>query len=271
MSVPLRIIDTGERSARWNVAMTAVLAEMHRTDRIPDTLRIHRYPASVLIGCHQVIGQAVHLDACRTDGIEIARRVTGGGAVYMAPGALAWDLVVARKTLGAELGQAAAMVGDGIALALGQFGLPARYRPENEVEIAGRKICGMSGYFDGGTLVYQGTILVNTDLAEMARYLKPPNGTPSSRVMVDRLITMAQVLGRAPDMQDIAMVLAAGISHVLGRRGTLDRPSAEELESAEDWARKELGSDFIAGGVVMAADMASANGRDTSHQQVRRP
>lgn len=262
MSAMLRIIDTGENAARWNVAMTAVLAEMHRAGRIPDTLRIHRYPASVLIGRHQLLDQAVHLDACRTDGVEIARRVTGGGAVYMAPGALAWDLVIARKTLGAELGQAAAMVGKGIARALGQFGLPARYRAENEVEIAGRKVCGMSGYFDGGTLVYQGTILVDTDLAEMARYLRPPKEAPSPGALVERLATIAAHSGRAPAMHAIATALASGISHACGGRGDFEHPSAGELELADEWARKEFGSDFIAD---------AENGREPSYQQVHGP
>ena len=98
MSGPLRIIDTGVRPARWNIAMTQALAELHVQGEMPDTLRLHRYARSVLIGSSQHAADVVDIEGCARKGVEIARRVTGGGAVYMAPGVLAWDLVIARQS-----------------------------------------------------------------------------------------------------------------------------------------------------------------------------
>ncbi len=46
----LRIIDTGVKPSRWNIAVTAALLELHRIGATPDTVRFHRYPRSVLIG-----------------------------------------------------------------------------------------------------------------------------------------------------------------------------------------------------------------------------
>ncbi len=53
-----------------------------------------------MIGRHQALSQEVKLDWCRANGLEIARRITGGGALFMGPGLLGWELVFARATLG---------------------------------------------------------------------------------------------------------------------------------------------------------------------------
>ena len=54
MSV-LRVIDTGLRSPRWNIAMTAALAKLRDADEISDTLRFQRFQPCVLVGRNQDI------------------------------------------------------------------------------------------------------------------------------------------------------------------------------------------------------------------------
>lgn len=118
MKLPLRILDTGISSARWNVAMTAALAEMHSTGVVGDTVRLHRYRPCVLIGAGQEAGQAADLDYCRRAGIDIARRITGGGAVYMSATMLAWEVVVDRIACGSLLEEVARSVCGGVAAGL---------------------------------------------------------------------------------------------------------------------------------------------------------
>ena len=64
MTGTLRLVDTGTASARWNIAATAALAELHAEGRIPHTLRLHRYPVSALLGVPilPVTTLAAHLD-----------------------------------------------------------------------------------------------------------------------------------------------------------------------------------------------------------------
>ncbi|MDT3685380.1 MAG: hypothetical protein RO009_10105 [Pseudorhodoplanes sp.] len=244
--------------------MTAALTELHRAGRIADTLRFHRYPAAVLIGRHQNLGQAVHVGRCRAAGIELARRVTGGGAVYMAPGALAWDLVIGRDTVGSRLNHAAAAVGEAVAAALARLGLPARYRAENEIEIAGRKICGMSGYFDGGTLVYQGTILTDASLSNMSRFLKLPlKRTQSLRHdLRERLATVTEILGRNPDPGEIENAIEAELAHALGRSSIRRDLTVEERELAEEWHRTEFGLESFVSGCDLPSEEMTMIGRD---------
>jgi lipoate-protein ligase A len=218
MTAPLRVIDTAVMPARWNVAATAALTELHGAGRIGDTLRFHRYPACVLIGRHQVLARAIDLECCRRDGIEIARRVTGGGAVYMAPGVLAFDLVIGRKRVGLHLAQATQRIGEAIAAGLSRLGAPARYRPDNEIEVEGRRISGMSGYCDGGTALHQGAILIDTDLRAMADYLRlPPGGAPHlDRLVSARMTTIAGYLGRVPAAGEVEAAVAGALARALG-------------------------------------------------------
>jgi lipoate-protein ligase A len=264
MTAPLRIVDTGERPARWNVAMTAVLAEFHRTGLIPDTLRFHRYPASVLLGRHQVLTESIHADRCRKASLEVARRVTGGGTVYMAPGALAWDLVIGRDSLGYRRNQASEVVGEAVAAALARLGLPARYRMKNEVEVEGRKICGMSGYWDGGTLVCQGTLLVDTSLAEMAKFLKLPSqrkrGVGSD--LGKRLATICDILGRRPDPGEIEEAMEAALGHALHAIPSRSDLTVPEWELTERWYREEFGLDSFVQGVDAQRRGTTIIGRD---------
>ena len=88
MSAPMRVVDSGLMSARRNVAVTAALAELHRAGLIADTLRFSAYPTSVLLGCRQRLADVVRLEACRRRHVDIARRVTGGGAFYTDAGVL---------------------------------------------------------------------------------------------------------------------------------------------------------------------------------------
>src|SRR5580704_6583274 len=100
MSAVLRVIDTGLQPPRWNIAMTAALAELYGAGEIPDTLRFQRFQPCVLVGRNQDIRREVRLDCCRQKGVALARRLTGGGAVYMDAGILSWEIVAGRRRFG---------------------------------------------------------------------------------------------------------------------------------------------------------------------------
>ena len=87
---PVRIIDTGIRPCRDQMALDQALIDGHKAGTTPDTLRFLAFEPSVLVGRHQAISQEVHLDICRAEGVGIGRRVTGGGALYLDPGQFGW-------------------------------------------------------------------------------------------------------------------------------------------------------------------------------------
>jgi len=239
----LRILDTGLRSARWNIAATAALAELHGAGTIGDTVRFGRYRPSVLLGRHQIVAREIRIDRCRATGVEIARRMTGGGAVYMDPGILAWDVVLDRRSVGWTFAEANARICDGIARGLARLGLPAAFRSPNEVEIGGRRVSGSSGYFTGPTFVCQGTVLIEFDPVRMADVLRLPADRNAVSALSERLVAVADILGHTPEPLDIENALIAGMAEVLGREIQRENITVAESILAEHLLAREYGND----------------------------
>jgi len=254
MSARMRVIDTGLRSARWNFAMTAALAELHRMGSLPDTLRFFRFLPSAIVGCTQNLAREVRLDVCQARGIETARRTTGGGAIYMDPGILAWEIVAERRLLGGELSEATARICAGVAAGLVRLSIPARFRPPGDIEVGGRKLCGTAGYFDGPTLVLQGTVLVDFEIADMAEVL-----TAVDRAALGaRLTSVAREIGRVPPTVEVEDDLIAGISAVLDLTLLRGKPGDRDIALAERLHAEEIGTDdFVAGTAEMEAALVS--------------
>lgn len=253
MSSPIRIIDTGLAAARWNIAMTAALAALHAAGRIADTVRFHRYSPSVLLGRSQDLPRAADVAYCRRAGIEIARRVTGGGAVFMSPGMLAWDVVVSRDAVAGDLAEATRCICSGVASALSRLGVGARFRAPNDIEIGGRKVSGSSGYFEGRSIVVQGTVLVADETHDMARAL----GIPEAALR-ERVCSLSQFLERDISLAEVAAAAGEGLAQALGRRAVADALSTAEIDTARSLLADEIGTeDFLAGRSAPMAEGAA--------------
>lgn len=216
--------------------MTAALVELHRVGRTADILRFCHYPRSILIGRHQNLVQAVDLEHCDADNVECARRITGGGAVYMAPAAFAFDIVIARDTLRLPHPEAGARICEAIARALSRLGIDARHRPQNEIVAVGCKLGGFSGYADGDTLIYQGTFLIDTPFDDMRRLLRLPD-------LKAHLVNLADLLGRMPETAEIEGPMIGELSALFRAVPQAGAPSSEELDLADRLYRRQYGLD----------------------------
>jgi lipoate-protein ligase A len=83
MAREFRIIDTGVRGGARNIAFDAALIDLHNDGHIPDTIRFLQFEPTALVGRHQDLSREIRLDYCAQEGIGLARRITGGGALYM--------------------------------------------------------------------------------------------------------------------------------------------------------------------------------------------
>jgi lipoate-protein ligase A len=243
MTSALRILDTDLAPARWNVAMTAALVRRHCDGEAPDTLRFHRYPACVLVGNGQRLSDSIDLAYCRHRGIEIARRVTGGGAVFMSPSMLAWDVVLDRRRHSGGLDSLTRHICEGIAAGLVHLGAAASFAPPNAVAIAGRKVSGSSGYLEGRSAVLQGTVLIKDDTSEMAAALGLPEAGLRRSVSC-----LAASLGVAPSMAGVQAALVASLAGKLQMRPDHAEPDQAERALAQRILEEEIGTDdFVVG------------------------
>src|SRR5687767_4343066 len=136
MSDRWRLVDTGLRPAEQNIALDRALLEARRADEIPSTLRFLRFPRCALIGCRRSVDQELDLEYCEAAGVAVQRRLTGGDLMCLDPGQLMWELVLHRRDVGAaDLQAIARRLCHAAAAAVSALGVPARYRPRNDIEV----------------------------------------------------------------------------------------------------------------------------------------
>jgi len=245
---PFRVIATGLRGGRANIAFDQALIEARRQGSIPDTIRFLRFRPSALIGIHQFLSQEIKVDYCKAHGIETVRRITGGGGLYFDEGQIGWELVFDRASLGlADLAEVTKRICEAAALGLQRLGVPARYRPRNDLEVDGRKISGTGGFFDGNLIFYQGTLLIDFDPAKMLACLNVPVEKLAKRGIdsaAQRIVTMREILGDAlPDLETIYDGLVAGFAEGLGITPEWGPITPLEEEFADRAFHEEIGTD----------------------------
>ncbi|HRD78914.1 MAG TPA: lipoate--protein ligase family protein, partial [Hyphomicrobiaceae bacterium] len=221
MAPTFRVVDTGVREGRLQIAFDQALIELHAAGEIPDTIRFLRFQPTALIGRHQALSHELHLDRCAAEGIGLVRRITGGGAIYLDEGQVGWEVVLSRKRLAMPtLGDYTRAICEAVAFGLSEaFEIDARFRPRNDIEVGGQKISGTGGFFDGDTLFYQGTVLVDVDPARMMRLLNVPEAKLKKRALDSaeaRVTTLKALLGRVPSVAEVHAAVLDGLTRKLG-------------------------------------------------------
>ena len=216
-----RVLDAGLQAGRLNIALDQAMLALHQTGRLADSLRFIHFQPSALLGRHQSLSAEIDREYCRQHGIEVGRRITGGGAIYLDPGQLGWALVFGRGMLGnPSLDEVARAVCEAAAVGLSRLGIEVRFRPRNDLEVEGRKVGGTGGFFDGNTLLYQGTVLVELDTESLLGALRVPrakivrHGLDSA---AQRVVSLRELMGeRTPTIEQVQQALLEGFHERLG-------------------------------------------------------
>jgi lipoate-protein ligase A len=187
----------------------------------------------VCIGYFQDVEQDVDLSLCRENGIPVFRREVGGGAVYLDGEQLFYQLVLHRDNPLVPAGWEAfyrRFLQAPIA-AYRALGIPAEYRPVNDIVANGRKVSGNGAAQIGDYLVLVGNLIVDFDYEMMARVLKVPDEKFRDKVyhtLRDNLSTVRREVGSAPPREQLWDLLAEEFARVLG-------PLPVETEVDAEW------------------------------------
>ena len=129
----------------------------------------------VVIGRNQIAEAELDLELAKRENVGVTRRSSGGGAVYLDPGAIQYAVIqpyapgISDDTMRAAREQVAGM----IARALNRFGVGAITEGRNDITAGGAKVSGISQLTRGGWLNTHGTLLYDTDLNKLSGLLKP--------------------------------------------------------------------------------------------------
>jgi len=132
---------------------------------------------TVVVGRNQETLKEINPEYARERGIAVARRMSGGGAVYHDLGNLNYTFIVKERGRFHNFRD----LMNPVLRALHAIGVPAAISGRNDIVVEGRKVSGNAQYRYLDRLLHHGTLLYATDLEEMARVLTPSEHKLSSK------------------------------------------------------------------------------------------
>ncbi len=217
-----RLLDTGPRPAAENMALDEVVLTARSRNVVPNTLRFLQFsPRCTLVGYHQAVEQEIRVSYCREHGIEINRRLTGGGGLFWDESQLGWEVFASQDdpAFPRRIEALYERMCQGAIRGLEKLGVKAAFRPKNDIEVRGRKISGTGGTSMDGAFLFQGTLLVDFDVDAMLRALRIPTEKLKDKEIAsvkERVTCLAWELGVAPPLGQIKTALVEGFAEVFG-------------------------------------------------------
>ncbi|MDR1103266.1 MAG: lipoate--protein ligase family protein, partial [Tannerella sp.] len=126
----------------------------------PDLLLFYINRPSVIAGRNQLIEAEADVTYCREQGIEVFRRISGGGTVYQDYGNINYAFICGKTDVSFLDMDFATPVTD----ALRAFGITATVGKRKELLVDGRKISGTASHIARNRILFHGTLLHRTDL-----------------------------------------------------------------------------------------------------------
>jgi lipoate-protein ligase A len=220
-----RLLHLETNNPATNMAIDEAILSARIADKVPNTLRFYRWqPSAVSFGRNQTPQDWVCLDACRQMGVDVVRRISGGGAVYHDfEGEVTYGLIAKAQDLGTlDITTVYAKVYEAIKDTLRLIGITADYNIGDanncpNLTVLGKKISGSSQVITRGVVLQHGTLLLSIDLPKMFQFLKLKGVTCSQAAdIASRKITSIQnELGHAISADTVANALAVGFKTML--------------------------------------------------------
>ena len=174
------------RRLSFYLAMEEFVARQQLSD---DAFFLWQVEPSVIYGRNQVVENEVNVEYCRTHGIQLFQRKSGGGCVYADRDNLMLSFVTKEEQVGFAFNRFVNMV----LLVLRRMGIEATGTRHNDIMIGDRKVCGTAcRKMPSGSIVHS-TMLYDTNMEHMLQAITPTqqklakNGVESVRQRITLL------------------------------------------------------------------------------------
>jgi lipoate---protein ligase len=170
-----RFLDTGAKSAAMNMAIDEVLMGYVSQSGEP-IIRLYSWsPHAVSLGFFQSAEQELDLGECKKQGVDVVRRLTGGGAVFHDK-EITYSLIIPESSqVPKDILESYNFICGAIVQALKSLGLCAKFHPINDILVNGKKISGNAQTRRNGIILQHGTILLDVDVDKMFSLLRVPD------------------------------------------------------------------------------------------------
>jgi lipoate-protein ligase A len=231
----IRTLETGYNPAALNMAIDESL--METAGEMP-ILRIYGWsPPAVSIGYFQSMNEEVDFAKCRQIGVDVVRRLTGGGAV-LHEFELTYSFVT--KEYPQNIMESYRWICEAIVLSIKRLGFDASFVPLNDIVIANKKVSGNAQTRKKGVLLQHGTILLDIDVSKMFSVLKVPSEKIRDKIIKDAKERVTSLSGITFD--DMTTSLKTSFAEKFECTLLEDTLSSEEISRAKWLAERKYTS-----------------------------
>jgi len=238
-----RLLRLEVNDAFTNMAIDEAMVTPRIEGSVPNTLRFYRWkPSAVSVGRFQDVSNDVLVENCRKYGVDIVRRVTGGGTVYHdSEDEITYSVILKEEDFGtADVVYAYNVICNGLIEAAKILGVNADFDsgdPRNcpNIAINGKKISGSAQFHKGGVLLQHGTFLLDADLEKMFTFLRVPWAKTIQDVVCvaqERVTSIKEAVKQEVSVQEAYEALIEGFQKALNIKLREEALTEEERQQA---------------------------------------
>ena len=220
-----RLLPLETNDAFMNMAIDEAILNARIEGRVQNTLRFYRWqPSAISIGKNHNPEAEIYLDACKQLGVDVVRRISGGGTVYHDfEGEVTYCLIAKTETFGTgDITAVYAKIYEAIKDALRILGITADFSTGDakncpNMTVKDKKISGSSQTITRAIVLQHGTLLRSVDLLKMFKLLKLKNAscTQAADIASRKITSIQNELGHPVSPETLANALAQGFRIML--------------------------------------------------------
>ena len=232
----IRVLETGCNPGAWNMALDETLLT-NSVDHDTPILRLYGWqPPCVSIGYFQSMEEEVDVLKCSHMGVDVVRRITGGGAV-LHEFELTYTFIT--KNYPKNILESYELICKPVVLCLNRLGYNAKYVPLNDIVVDNKKVSGNAQTRKNNTLLQHGTILLDVDIEKMFSMLKVPSEKIKDKMIND---VKARVTGINRSFEEVASNLKESFAEIFGAQIITDTLSSKEKKDTEKFVIEKYSS-----------------------------
>lgn len=201
--------ESNSRDPYFNLAMEDRL--FSTMEKGKSLLMLWQNSNTVVVGKYQNTVEEINTGYVEENGVRVARRLSGGGAVYHDDANLNYTIITDHDD---ESEFNFMPFAEPVIRVLKGYGIEAEFNGRNDLLIGDRKFSGCSQYARGGRLMHHGCIMLDTDMDKASNALKIRDAkikSKGAKSVVSRITTINEHAVERITMERFKRDLAASI------------------------------------------------------------
>lgn len=239
-----RIINEGNYSEPVHQALEQVLTEKMENGEMQPTLRFwYRSSDSVPMGRFQAYSDEVQEEYIQDQDIDVVRRITGGGAMFVEPGnVITYSVYLPKDQVPDDIEESYRELDRFAVEALNQLGVEASYQPLNDIEHEDGKLGGAAQLRKQDAVLHHTTMSYDLDTERMLKALRIGKEKVSDKAVKSAEKRVSRIKDHADvDREEVIDKIIEVFSE--GRDVEEGSLTDEELEEARKLAEEKFSTD----------------------------